>query len=67
MKPITNFLVKVCKSGPFAVFFYILFAMQLLGGTIVLFQTGNPVIAVANIVCSVLLLGLYLAVRGVEE
>lgn len=59
------FLVKLCKSGPFAVFFYIFCAMLLIAVPFILFQNGYGVIAIVDIVSAVLLIGLYLLVRQI--
>lgn len=59
------FLVKLCKSGAFAVFFYIFCAMLLIAVPFILFQNGYGVIAIADIVSALLLIGLYLLVRQI--
>ena len=57
------FIEKVCKSGVFFVFFVIFCAMQLFGCSVVMFQNGYSVIAIANIVNTLLLICLYLCAR----
>ena len=62
-KKLSDFVVKVCKSGAFAVIFFLFCAMQLFGTTFVLFIAKYPVFAIANIVTMVLLIALYLCAR----
>ena len=52
---IHNLIAKVSKSDAIAVLLFLLAAMQLFGGTFIISKAGYPVIAIANILMSLLL------------
>lgn len=60
---IHNLVAKIGKSGALAAIFFILFAMQLIGTTAVLFIAGYPVLAAANAIMSILLLLFWIDIR----